>query len=198
MTTIVNTSLQNFVSMLKTTPTVSALNLRCDGPVTIQSELVLAVLSQMNEIDFLEAAKEVAESEELGNGYDLFKDGSYNFYENNKALLLGMVETLADERNRKSVLDFIYNCIDTDIFSVEKKHSDAIINSSAETNSKILEGDCMMIAEQLPPDHSVKDCNESCMRDAYETVAYQLGAHSIMKACEAFNSYKEGLALKAA
>lgn len=165
----------------------------------ISSALVEAVLEQIDSTSrFLEAADEVAESEELSYGYDLFKDGSYNFFENNRALILELIGALADKNNRASTLDFIYNCIDTDIFTVERKHSDAIINNSTEINSKILEGDCMMTVDALPADHTAEDYNESCMRDAYESVTYQLGAHCIMKTCEAFNDYRQYLVAHAA
>ena len=59
----------------------------------ISSALVEAVLEQIDSTSrFLEAADEVAKSEELSYGYDLFKDGSYNFFENNKANILELIE----------------------------------------------------------------------------------------------------------
>ena len=162
-------------------------------PMVISPALIESVLNQMSENRFINAAHEAGQEGELSWGYDVYTDGSYKFYENNKTLLLDLVKSIAGKNSDRAVSKFIYQCIDTDIFSATQEHSDAIISNSAEANSKILEGDSMVTVENLPTGHTKEEYDACCMRDAYESVTYQLGAHAVMQACKAFNDYQESL-----
>lgn len=161
--------LKDFIATLHENKTVTGFNLYGEKQISINSKLVISVLNQIRSDGFLAAAQEAAIEEELGNGYDLFKDGSYVFFENNKALLLELIATLA-LADDCTVSEFVFGCSCSVVFPlVEREHTDAIIDSKTQIN-----------AIQVMTD---------AMGDAYEIVSYQLGAHAIMAACSAYNHY---------
>lgn len=139
----------------------------------IDKDLIYAVLRQIpNANTFVGAAEEIAQSNELAGGYDLFDDGYEDFFNKNQAGIMVLAEELAKESGDESIISWICNLIDPETYpNVANKHIIAAIT-------------------QPKPQH-IDDKDDQAITDAYNAIAYQLGAHCLKQTLYTYNEYRK-------
>lgn len=166
---------------MKTTHAPSALNeyeaalkaaMLSSEHAIIKPILALKILAQMPLEKFLEAAAEVAESQELSYGYDLLDCGHEHFYTANREMVLELVSSVMKARYPKCLNEPL-------LVSIQNMFDDHVYPLVTTEHVK-------MIMDGYVPKQGV---DSEGLLDAYHIVSYQVTSHCIMETCYSFNGY---------
>ena len=137
----------------------------------ISKDLIYAVIRQIpNANAFVGAAAEIAQSDGLAGGYDLFEDGYDDFFEKNQAKIMELAEKLAKDSGDESIISWICSLVDPVAYpNVTNKHIVAAITQ--------------------PKLKHIDNEDDQAITDAYHAITYQLGSHCLIRTLYAYNEH---------